>query len=86
MNLWVDLMEREETITGGSCHKYYFCRDKFCRSKHTFVVTKDMFCRDKTDTCGSSGKIISSEIYALPPLPVSHIPIGIIILSLEYPS
>ena len=50
-------------ITGVSCHKYHFGRDK-----HVFVATKrnpDVFvcrdknkprrvCRDKNDTCGSS--------------------------------
>ena len=24
----------------------YFCHNKFCRGKHTFVATKDMFCHD----------------------------------------
>ena len=32
-----------QTIIGGSCHKYDFCRDK-----HVFVATKDVFCRDKS--------------------------------------
>ena len=51
--------------SGGSCHKYHFCRDKTrllsrqkhaCRDKHNFVATKPVFCRDKsmlvaTNTC-----------------------------------
>ena len=48
-----------ELITGGSCHKNNFCRDKrvfvgkkhvFCRDKCMLVVTK-YFWRDKTFTC-----------------------------------
>ena len=45
------------SITGRSCRKYHFCRDKhvsflsrqtFCRDKHVpFVATNDVFCRDK---------------------------------------
>ena len=31
------------TITGGSCHKFHFCRDK-----HVFAATKHIFCRDKS--------------------------------------
>ena len=31
------------TIIGGSCHKYNFCRDK-----HNFAATEDVFCRDKS--------------------------------------
>ena len=45
-------------ITGRSCHKYHFCRDKtsvttnICRDKHNFVAEKVLsrqacFCRDK---------------------------------------
>ena len=33
---------RHGSITGGSFHKYYFCRDKTL-----FVVTKHVFSRDK---------------------------------------
>ena len=46
-------------VTNICCDKSsdFFCRDKFCRSKHTFVVTKDVLCHDKrvfvttTDVC-----------------------------------
>ena len=44
-----NLQHVDTAITGGSCHKYQFCRDK-----HTFVATKDVFCRDKNDTRGNS--------------------------------
>ena len=33
--------ELQTSIIGGSCHKYNFCRDKFCRNK------TPNFCRDK---------------------------------------
>ena len=34
--------------TGGSCHKYHFCRDKnTCFVSTKVIETKDGFCRDK---------------------------------------
>ena len=58
-----------ETIIGGSCHKYNFCRDKtrvlsrqnyFCRDKIMFVATK-YFGRDKSNTCLSQQNILCRD-------------------------
>ena len=54
-----------DTIIGGSCHQYYFCRDKgFVATniyKHVFVATKYVFCRDKS-MLGAT-KLLSRENY-----------------------
>ena len=50
----VDVQERrvdareEMIITGRSCHKYNFFRNKTCCEKHVFVTTKHIFCHDKS--------------------------------------
>ena len=43
-------------ITGGSCHKYHFCRDKhvFCVDKRRVLSRQTRACRDKNDTCCNS--------------------------------
>ena len=78
------LCNTHRPISGGSCHKYHFCHDKtdlllqqniyvtlwqrFCRNKHTFVVTKkDLFwqqtcvCHDKTFVATKNDTWVSSR-------------------------
>ena len=47
--------------TNICCDRSFVLTKIFCRSKHTFVMTKDVFCRDKhmfvaTNTCLSQQK------------------------------
>ena len=60
--LWCGPRKKAITITGGSCHKYHFCRDKsfvatntcLSRQNPSFAATKvslsreKYFCRDKS--------------------------------------
>ena len=42
------LAVRRAAIFDGSCHKYYFCRDKvLSRGDKTSLLSRQMFCRDK---------------------------------------
>ena len=59
------------TITGGSCHRYYFCRDKsvvvtslLLSWQHVFVTTKHVFCHNKSML--ATTKLLSRQNYVLP--------------------
>ena len=56
------------TITGGSCHRYYFCRDKsvvvtslLLSWQHVFVTTKHVFCHNKSML--ATTKLLSRQNY-----------------------
>ena len=66
------------SITGESCHKYHFCRDKthlLSRQKYAyrdkgFVATSILLsrqarvCRDKTHVCRDKRTVLSRQTYA----------------------
>ena len=45
------LLLTTQRITGGSCHKYNFCRDKTC------------VCRDKTRVCRDKSKLVATKLF-----------------------
>ena len=59
----IPCFEHISFIIGGSCHKYYFCRDKvfvatnICRDKHNFVATKMILVATPDNDTPLSGKV-----------------------------